>query len=136
VDERKKQNTYPLDMLMENMPAVQLLKLDVQGSEILVLKGAKVLLRSVEVLFITVSLMKLHKNAPLALEVLTYCRSLGFELINYVGGDMKGNYGALATIELTLLKHNSPLFDKVSEGITLPDEYFNDALSANEDRES
>jgi hypothetical protein len=66
--------------------------------------------------------MRIHKGAPLALEILSVCKELGFELINYVDGDARGVMDALVHVDLTLAKKHSPIFSKISEGIILHDE--------------
>lgn len=117
-----KKVTYPLDVLMEGMPAVQLMKIDVQGGELEVLKGGKNILKEVEVIYISVPMMKIHKGSPLALEILSYCKSIGFELLNYVDGDARGQNDALVHIELTLAKKESPLFSRITEGVMLQED--------------
>jgi len=116
-----KKVTYPVDMLMEGLPEISMMKIDTQGSELEVLKGANKVLKEVEVLYITVPLMRIHRGAPLALEILSYCKEKGFELLNYVDGDARGNLDALVHVDLTLAKTNSPLFGKLSEGIIIPE---------------
>ena len=44
-----KKVTYPVDMLMEGLPSVTMMKIDTQGSELDVLKGAQNVLKDVEV---------------------------------------------------------------------------------------
>lgn len=121
-DSPVKKVTYPVDMLMEGLPAVSMMKIDTQGSELKVIEGAGNVLKDVEVLYITVPLMRIHKGAPLALEILSVCKELGFELINYVDGDARGVMDALVHVDLTLAKKHSPIFSKISEGIILHDE--------------
>ena len=74
-----KKISYPVDMLMEGLPEITMMKIDTQGSELEVLKGASHVLKDVEVLYITVPLMRIHRGAPLALEILSYCKEKGFE---------------------------------------------------------
>ena len=54
-------------------------KLDVQGYEVEVLKGAKLALRSSEFVLIEMTLMPLN-HAPILLEVMNYMDSVGFQL--------------------------------------------------------
>lgn len=113
--------SYPVDMLMEGLPEISMMKIDTQGSELEVLKGAIRVLKDVEVLYITVPLMRIHRGAPLALQILSYCKEIGFELLNYVDGDARGDLDALVHVDLTLAKVDSPLFSKISEGIVIPE---------------
>jgi len=132
-DTPMKKVTYPLDLLMEGMPAISLMKIDTQGSELEVLQGASKVLKDVEVLYITVPLMRIHKGSPLALEILSFCKESGFELLNYVDGDARGPLDALVHVDLTLAKTSSPLFSSISEGIVLQEEILKQA-DVEEDR--
>jgi FkbM family methyltransferase len=132
-DSPVKKVTYPLDLLMEGMPAISMMKIDTQGSELEVLKGAIKILDNVEVLYITVPLMRIHKGSPLALEILSFCQAQGFELLNYVDGDARGPLDALVHVDLTLAKASSPLFSAISEGIVLHEEILKQADSGEEE---
>ncbi len=132
-DKPVKKVTYPVDMLMEGLPEITMMKIDTQGSELEILKGATRVLKDVEVLYITVPLMRIHRGAPLALEVLSYCKEKGFELLNYVDGDARGEHDALVHVDLTLAKIDSPLFSKISEGIVVKEEPASKASAAGSD---
>jgi FkbM family methyltransferase len=65
--------------------AAQLLKIDVQGHDLEVLKGATKTLRSVEVLIVEVSLIPLHPDAPSIRTVIDWLDDHGFELLDVAG---------------------------------------------------
>lgn len=71
---------YALDDL--NLPAFDFIKLDVQGSELDVLKGGKKYLAKTQptYLLIETSIQQYNQGAPLAGEVLSYLNKIGYRL--------------------------------------------------------
>ncbi len=67
---------YRLDDLLKNknMNEVDFLKLDVQGFELEVLKGAAETLKQAEVVLMEVSLIEINKGAPLLYEVIAFMK--------------------------------------------------------------
>ncbi len=59
-----------------------LLKLDTQGSELDILKGAKLSLKEIDFILIELSLVNYNLNAPTYLEILSYLNSEGFVLFD------------------------------------------------------
>ena len=57
-----------------------LLKIDTQGSEIDVLRGAAKVIKNIKCLFVEVSLVSLYKNQKLWLDVIKYVKKLNFEV--------------------------------------------------------
>ena len=57
-----------------------MLKIDTQGSEIDVLKGASKVIKDIKCLFIEVSLVPLYKNQKLWLDIIKYMKKLNFEV--------------------------------------------------------
>jgi len=74
----------PLDALLAGTPfdRPDLLKVDVQGYDLEVVKGANALLRSVEVVIIELSLIGLHPIAPSIREAIDTFDDLGFRLLD------------------------------------------------------
>jgi FkbM family methyltransferase len=62
----------------EQLPAPDLIKIDVQGAELEVLAGAAETLRSVGALIVEVSLVDYNKGGPLAAQVIAAIDRLGF----------------------------------------------------------
>ena len=72
--------TYTLDELAEKngFDNVSLLKLDVQGYELEILKGGPKVLAKTEAVLMEVSLLDVHKDVPLIREVLNFMQGYGF----------------------------------------------------------
>jgi FkbM family methyltransferase len=105
---------HSLDTLLEGFPIIQFLKIDVQGAELDVLRGAGSTLKGVEVLIVEVSVLNYNKGSPLAIEVLSYLRDVGFEIFDIADTISIGKYQTLLQIDFVLVKHDSPYF-KIAE---------------------
>jgi hypothetical protein len=73
------------ELLPPDLPGLDLLKLDCQGAELAVLKGAGEMIRSVRWIYCEVSIDRVYDGAPLFGEIHEYLRMTGFEL-RRVGG--------------------------------------------------
>ena len=71
----------PLDSFIEqfNLKAKLLLKLDVQGYELSVLKGSTQILEKTDMILTEVSFVELYENQPLFDEIYEYLKPLGFK---------------------------------------------------------
>jgi FkbM family methyltransferase len=68
------------DLIPGDVPVVDLLKLDCQGAELSVLKGAGKRIRDIRWIFCEVSIDPIYEGAPLWAEVHSFLRESGFEL--------------------------------------------------------
>jgi FkbM family methyltransferase len=75
--------TDKLDTLVEkyNLPLPDLIKIDVQGAEMDILKGAEKTLKKCKDLIIELQHIEYNKGAPRKLEVEQYLQSIGFALV-------------------------------------------------------
>jgi FkbM family methyltransferase len=75
---------YPLEYFIDKMEltGTTLLKLDVQGAELKVMRGAEKILHSIDYVLCELSIVELYKGQPLALEVVNYMSEKGFNLID------------------------------------------------------
>ena len=82
---RVKLQSKTLDTIVKerNLPAPDLIKIDVQGAEIDVLKGATETLKSVTDLILEAQVVEYNKGAPLRDEVISYVESIGFKLVAF-----------------------------------------------------
>jgi FkbM family methyltransferase len=75
-----------LDTLLSRHPgfrAAQALKLDTQGYELEVLRGASKLLAHAEVVLLEVSLLAINRGAPSFAEVVAFMQARGFEIFDF-----------------------------------------------------
>ena len=75
-----------------NLPAPDFLKLDVQGAELDVLRGAERTLQTTRYIAMEVSLHRWNKDAPMIEEVFAYMASRGFECIDILDTHNVHNY--------------------------------------------
>jgi len=85
------------------------LKLDVQGYELEVLKGAESILASVEVVFTEVNHIEIYRGAPLAAELIAWLAARGFALHDICNFMPRPSDGALWQTDMIFLRHDSPL---------------------------
>jgi len=73
---------YRLDEIVPADAKLNFLKMDVQGAEIDVLKGATKLLHTIQYIYLEVSFVKCNKDAPLFDEVFMYLYKQGYKIID------------------------------------------------------
>lgn len=84
------------------------LKLDVQGYEIEVLKGAKTLLSEVDIVLLEVSILEYNKGAPLIAEILSFMDSTGFSVFDITDLKRTSNEHALFQADIFFCRHDHP----------------------------
>ncbi|WP_231605176.1 FkbM family methyltransferase [Synechococcus sp. CBW1006] len=82
VEQRVRVQTHRLDDLQQAQGA-EFLKLDVQGAELMILKHAQEVLKSVAVIQCEVEFVELYEGQPLMAEVDTFLRSHGFTFLHF-----------------------------------------------------
>ena len=117
-----KSHTKPirtLDTLMAGHPAVQMLKLDIQGAELDALMGAERVLESVEVILLEISLINYNEGAPLALDTFSYLNERGFDLFDLIDFTSFPTLGEsfLGQVDFIVVRRNSSLFTRKTEVI-------------------
>jgi FkbM family methyltransferase len=95
-----------LDNLVEQTkaPGPFLLKIDVQGGELDVLKGAERTLTDSELVVLEVSFFKFFEDGPECTEVLTYMKAQGFVPYDIVGRQYRPLDGALSQADIAFVK--------------------------------
>lgn len=102
-----------------------LLKLDVQGYEIEVLRGATRTLLTVDVLLLETSVMPYNKGSPLTVEVMAFIGSLGFDVLDMLelhhGGAPGLPANVLIQMDFAFVRRGGSLQRKAAEaaGLTL-----------------
>jgi len=107
-----------LDTLIDvnSLEAPFLLKLDVQGYEIEVLKGARTLLAKADIILLEVSILEYNKGAPLIAEVIDFMNTHGFSMFDITELKRTSGNHALFQADAFFCKHehsfiNTKTFD-------------------------
>lgn len=100
-----------LDQLLQDMslPDPDLLKLDVQGYELQVLKGASRSLRACQAVLMEVSFFQFFPEMPLAAEVVRWMAEQDFEWHDVMGLWRRERDDALAQMDFLFLRRGHPL---------------------------
>jgi FkbM family methyltransferase len=100
-----------LDSFIESMGfrSPMLLKADVQGYELEVLRGASRCLQMTELLLLEVSFKQIYDGGPLAHEVIAECGHLGYRIYDICTYAQRPRDGALAQADVLFVKRESPL---------------------------
>lgn len=69
---------------IEQLRSPVLLKIDVQGSELSVLRGAENVLRNISIILLELSIIPLYKEQPLFDQIYSFLRAHGFYLLDIV----------------------------------------------------
>ena len=114
--EYKRIRTQSLDTLLNSLhfPLPDLLKLDVQGHELDVLKGAKNALSHSTVCLLEISLLNLGDNSPLLTEMVAFMDNSGFQAYDISHFIRRPFDKALYQVDMFFVKKNSFLVkDKI-----------------------
>ena len=93
-------------------PAIQcpvLLKVDVQGYELEVLRGGARTLAASEVVLLEVSLLEYNQGAPLMPDVVAFMNSAGFLPYDVCGQFRRESDAALCQVDIMFVRRDSPL---------------------------
>lgn len=107
---KEKRRSTTLDKLLKNRAVdFDFIKLDVQGSEIDILNGAKETIKSVRFLLLEVQFLEYNSNAPLAVLVIDFLNQLGFRMydifeIHYLPD------GRLAEVDILFARSDDSVF--------------------------
>jgi FkbM family methyltransferase len=97
------------DLVAAEVKSPILLKLDVQGYELEVLRGAVKTLSEAEVVIIECSLIQYNEGAPLFAEVVSFMGERGFVVYDFCGQMRRANDGALFQMDVIFVRENSRL---------------------------
>jgi FkbM family methyltransferase len=94
-------------------PAPDFIKVDIQGSELAFLEGARSVLQSCSFLLIEVSWLRMYEDAPYAEEVLAVSSRNGFHVYDICTYSQRRRDGRLAQSDLLLAHTRTGLFDEI-----------------------
>jgi FkbM family methyltransferase len=78
--EKKKSITLPTLLGSDN--GYDLIKMDVQGSELDIIKGALPIIKKTDSLLLELQTLEYNKGAPMASDVISYLQSIGFDMVD------------------------------------------------------
>jgi FkbM family methyltransferase len=96
----------------QGSPSPVLLKADVQGYELEVLKGAASCLEAAEMLILEVSFRRIYKESPLAHEIVAYVGERGFRIFEFCSYLQRGTDRDLIQSDMVFVHESSPLFSR------------------------
>jgi FkbM family methyltransferase len=97
--------------------AVDFLKLDVQGAELVVLDGSRELLKTAEFVLLEVSILQYNAGAPLMADVTRYMDEAGFQMFDILETHFYGQY--LNQIDILYVKKGSRYIPTLSRDASL-----------------
>ena len=102
----------PLDSFLggELPEPPDLIKADVQGFELEVLRGAKRCLESAHLLLLEVSYRRIYRDLPLAHEVIAFAGGAGFRIYDVCTYSGRPSDGELTQSDILFAREGSPLF--------------------------
>jgi FkbM family methyltransferase len=86
-----------------------IIKVDVQGFELEVLKGAEETLRNTEIVILEVSLFQFYKNSPTFFDIITFMNERNFSVYDIFGATYRPLDDALGQVDLVFASNNSTL---------------------------
>ena len=93
-------------VIEENLKGPFLLKIDVQGAELQVLKGAENTLKNTEIIALEVSLFKFMKGGPDFFEIISFMKGYGFVTYDILKSIYRPLDNALAQVDIVFVKEN------------------------------
>jgi FkbM family methyltransferase len=108
---QRKVPIYTVDSLIESkkMPIPNICKIDVQGFEIEVLKGAKKILGKTDIFILEASLFRFSPNQPLLHEIIDFMVKHGYVIYDFAGFANRPMDKALGQLDICFVLENSPL---------------------------
>jgi FkbM family methyltransferase len=100
-----------IDCILQEIEAPAFLKIDTQGYEVEVLKGATSILRSIDAILLEVAIIEVNEGAPLLHDVVAYMNSLGFVTYDVLEIHRRPLDKALNQIDILFIRENSVLLE-------------------------
>jgi FkbM family methyltransferase len=112
-DVKRRMETLDSVLAETGIPQPDLLKLDVQGYELEVLKGAEKTLVAGPAVLMEVSTVELYKGSPLLHEVVAFMKAHGYHVYDVCALMRFQSNDTLSQLDLLFLQANSPMFSQV-----------------------
>lgn len=96
------------DVLAERIECPILLKIDVQGAELRVLRGARESLNRIDMIIMEVALISTMQEGPDFFEVIKFMEQVDFHLYDILGGTIRPLDGSLQQLDLVFVHKDNP----------------------------
>jgi FkbM family methyltransferase len=83
-----------------------IIKIDVQGGELIVLNGAKETMKDAELIILEVQLFKFYKDGPEFYDVINFMKNNGYCVYDIVGIDYRPLDNALCSVDIAFVKED------------------------------
>lgn len=110
---------YQTQRFMRDNTGMGILKIDVQGAEMLVLGGAGALLKKTDVIIMEVAVMQYNKGAPMLAEMVIQLRSFGFIVWRMINSITHKNN--VAQLNVIFARHDGILYDPEQTKLPRPE---------------
>lgn len=98
-----------LDSVLTDVAGPALLKIDAQGYELEILRGAERVLPAVEAVLLEIAVIEINEGAPLLHEVLVFMKRLGFVTYDLLELHRRPLDRALNQVDIVFVRETSPL---------------------------
>jgi FkbM family methyltransferase len=98
-----------LDSLLTNVEQPALLKIDAQGYELEILKGALTVLPAFEAVLLEIAVIEINEGAPILHEVIAFMKKLGFVAYDILEIHRRPLDRALNQVDILFIRENSRL---------------------------
>lgn len=105
---------HRVDTLLADLPAVDFMKLDTQGYELEILKGASRLMPTAQAILLEVAFLQINKGGPLLHDVVAFMKERGFVAYDVVEIHPRLKDRATGRIDLMFVPEDSPLIAETS----------------------
>jgi len=101
----QKKKTITLDTLLQSKVGYDLIKMDVQGSELDIIKGGMLVINNTKFLLLELQIIEYNKGAPKFYEVMSFLNKINFEIIDILDL-LYSNNGVLIQIDALFKNKN------------------------------
>jgi len=110
---RKKLRMKRLDDIVaeKKWPQPEFIKMDVQGAELIIMKGGENALANTEIIVLETKILEYNKGAPMLLDIMNYLDSKGFAPLDILELHYIGP-GYLNEVDVMFVRKTSPLLKK------------------------
>ena len=107
----KKTTSLDTFVFKQKISTIDILKIDVQGYELEVLKGALLSLKNTHFLIVEVSFLEIYENAPLANEIIQFLNTQNFQIFDIVDFKLRPLDRILFQVDMFFIKKDSIIIE-------------------------